>query len=185
MTLDDVRADAFRRLAEGVADRRSPFRNPALGTVDAAGAPSLRTVVLRGFDPYAATLCVHTDGRAAKVTEMRAEPRVSLHVWDDEAQIQVRVGGRATLHSGDARARAEWDRLHPGSRATYAVEQMPGTRIGDPDALSRIPESAAFQHLAVVDVAMLSLEWLHLAPEGQRRARFTFGPAPDAAWLVP
>lgn len=185
MTLDDVLADAFSRLSDGVADRRSPFRNPALGTVDAAGAPSIRTVVLRGFDPEAATLCIHTDLRAAKVAEMRAEPRVSLHVWDDEAQVQLRIDGRATLHSGDARARAEWDRLHPGSRATYATEQMPGTRIGDPAELSRISESAAFQHMAVVDIAMLALEWLHLSPDGQRRACFTFGQAPDAAWLVP
>lgn len=185
MTLDDVRADAFRRLADGMADRRSSFRTPALGTIDATGAPSLRTVVLRGFDPELLTLCIHTDLRAAKVAEMRAEPRVSLHVWDDEAQIQVRIRGWATLHSGDARAQAEWDRLHPGSRATYATERTPGTRITRPTGLGRTSEGTAFQHLAVVDIAMLTLEWLRLAPDGQRRARFTFGPAPEGAWLVP
>lgn len=185
MTLDDVRADAFRRLSDGLADRRSAFRYPVLGTLDATGAPSLRTVVLRGFDLAMAMLCIHTDVRAAKVAEMRAEPRVSLHVWDDAAQIQIRVCGRATLHSDDARARTEWDRLHPGSRATYAMEQTPGTRIGDPAEVSRMTENAAFRNLAVVDVTMLSLEWLHLAPDGQRRARFTFGVVPAATWLVP
>lgn len=183
--LDEVRADAFRRLAAGVGDHGSAFRNPALGSLDAAGAPTLRTVVLRGFDAGASTLTVHSDLRAAKVAELRADVRAALHVWDPDAQVQVRIAGRATLHAGDARARAEWDGLHAGSRAIYAVAKASGTALADPAGTGRVPEDAAFAHFAVIDIAMLSLEWLHLAPAGHRRARLTFGAAATAAWLVP
>ena len=56
-----------------------------------------------------------------------------------------------------------------------------------------MPDEAAFAHFAVIDVAVFSLEWLLLAREGHRRARFTFGgagrgaggDAGTATWLVP
>ena len=193
MTLDDVLADAHRRLAEGVSDRASPFRNVTLGSVDASGAPCVRTVVLRGFDPARSLLTVHTDLRAAKTVQVRANPLVALHAWDDAAQTQLRIGGRAALHAADARSEAEWGRLHGGSRATYAVADAPGTPITDPAAVGRVPDEAAFAHFAVIDVSVFSLEWLLLAREGHRRARFTFGgagrgaggDAGTATWLVP
>ncbi|MDM7298295.1 pyridoxamine 5'-phosphate oxidase family protein, partial [Klebsiella pneumoniae] len=150
----------------------------------ASGAPCVRTVVLRGFDPAFPLLTVHTDLRAAKTAQVRANPLVALHAWDDAAQTQLRIGGRAALHAADARAEAEWGRLHGGSRATYAVADAPGTPISDPAAVGRVPDEAAFAHFAVVDVAVLSLEWLLLAQERHRRARFTFEGAGTATWLV-
>jgi len=58
MTLDEIRADAFRLIARGVADRRSPFRTPTLATVGVDGRPRLRTVVLRAFDAAARRIVV-------------------------------------------------------------------------------------------------------------------------------
>jgi pyridoxamine 5'-phosphate oxidase len=187
MTLDEVRADAFRRLAHGPANRRSPFRDPALATVDGQGRPGLRTAVLRGFDPAARLLILHSDVRTAKVEEIRAEPHVVLHVWDRRGQVQVRVWGRASLRLGEA-ARTDWGRLRPASRATYAVAPTPGTPLDDPASADqqRLPGSEAFLNFAVIDVVMDSLDWLHLARAGNRRARFTWlGETETAAWLVP
>ena len=185
MTLDDVLAGAYYHLAEGVKDRASAFRNPALGSVDASGAPCIRTVVLRGFDPASGVLTVHADSRSAKMVQVRKNTLVALHVWDAAAQVQLRILGRAALHAADARARGEWSQLHGGTRATYAVADAPGTPITDPAALGCVPEREAFTHFAVIDVAMLSLEWLLLASSGHRRARFTFGDVRTATWLVP
>ncbi len=161
MTLDDVLTDSFRLLSRGVADRRSPFRNPALATV-AAGRPSVRTVVLRAFDPAERRLVVHTDARAAKITEVLANPAVALHAWDTGPQVQLRLVGVATVHQGDARAGAEWARLHAGSRLPYGVASVPGTVIPDPDAPVRLPDGTGFAHFAVLDIALHSLEWLRL-----------------------
>lgn len=187
MTLDEVRTDAFRRLSRGAADRRSPFRAPALATVDGQGRPGVRTAVLRSFDPAARVLTLHSDVRTAKIEEIRAEPHVMLHIWDRRAQVQLRAWGRASLRLGEA-ARAEWGRLHPGSRATYAVAPTPGTPLDDPASADqqRLPGSEAFLNFAVIEVIVDSLDWLHLARAGNRRARFTWlGGTETAAWLVP
>ncbi|MBV9748631.1 MAG: pyridoxamine 5'-phosphate oxidase family protein [Acetobacteraceae bacterium] len=187
MTLDEVRADAFRRLAHGAAHRRSPFRAPALATANGQGLPGVRTVVLRGFDPATRTLTLHSDVRTAKIEEIRTEPRVVLHTWDGRGQVQVRVWGRAALRLGEA-ARGDWSRLHPVSRTTYAVAPTPGTPLDDPASADqqRLPGSEAFLNFAVIEVVMDSLDWLHLARTGHRRARFTWlGGTETASWLVP
>ena len=188
MTLDDVRADAFARFSRGVSDRGSPFRTPAFATVDALGHPSVRTVVLRAFDPASRVLCVHTDLRAAKMDHLRARPSVALHVWDEADAVQIRVVGRATLHVGDERARAEWAGLHPGIRATYTVRPTPGTPLADPAEADRdrVDEGAAHANFAAVDVVMHGLDWLHLASGGHRRARFEWRDGQEVAtWIVP
>jgi pyridoxamine 5'-phosphate oxidase len=186
-SLDGVRADAFRRLSRGVADRRSPFRTPTLATLGGDGCPRLRTVVLRGFDPAARRITVHSDLRAAKIGEIGADPRVALHVWDDGAQAQVRLDGTAAVQSGAA-AQGEWDRLHSGSRASYRVRPTPGTVLADPAVADtdRVEGDLAFKHFAVIAVSVTAMEWLHLGRDGHRRAAFAWTDAGlQADWLVP
>ena len=187
MTLDEVQADAFRRLTRGVADRRSPARNPALATRGLDGGVSVRTVVLRNFDPVSRTLCLHSDVRTAKIAEVRADPRVMLHVWDAASQVQLRILGRAWLRLG-AEARADWDRLHPGSKATYAVRPTPSSPIKAPEEADtgQLQGSEALLNFAVIDVMMDSLDSLRLARTGNRRARFAWsGSSETACWIVP
>jgi len=130
---------------------------------------------------------VHSDVRAGKIAEIGRDERVMLHVWDDGGQVQVQAGGTAAVQTGAA-VRAEWDRLHPGSRATYRVRLTPGTARADPAAADadQVDEEAAFANFAVIGVQMTGLEWLHLGKEGHRRAAFTWnGVDHDAQWLVP
>lgn len=190
VTLDGLRARAFALLSEGVGDPRSPHHWPALATAGAGGHPSVRTVVLRGFDPDGRVLTVHTDRRAAKVAEVARDNRVSLHVYDGPRGLQLRLSGTARCHAGDATARAEWAGLHAGSRATYRVEPAPGTVLADPAGAdpAALDEAAAFAAFAVLRVEMTALEYLDLdvgrTGPGQRRARFTW-PDNGATWLVP
>ena len=187
MTLDDVQADAFRRLSQGVADRNSPFRSPAFGTVASDGRPAVRTVVLRAFDPATRIVTVHSDVRANKINEIAANPAITLHVWDEAAQVQVRLDGQASVLTGLA-VRAEWDKLHPGSRATYAVRPHPRTPLADPASADadRLDEAAAFVNFAVIRVGLTGLDWLHLARDGHRRAMFAWdGGEVSGRWVVP
>ncbi len=185
--LRDVCAGAFRLLSRGVADRRSPFRTPALATLGRDGRPRVRTVVLRGFDPAVRRLVVHSDLRAGKVREVAADPRVALHIWDDGNQVQVRLDGMAAVQP-PAAARAEWDRLPAGSRATYSVRPAPGAALDDPVTADRdrLADDAAFANFAVIAVEVEGMEWLHLAPGGHRRAAFAWpGGELEARWLTP
>lgn len=200
-TLEAVRAEAFRRLAGGVVDRHSAFHTPTLASIATDGRPELRTLVLRGFDAPTRTLRLHTDRRSGKWASLTAEPLVALHVYDAGAQLQLRLGGRATLHDEDAVAEAAWAGSRPGSRLCYAVEPGPGTPVATPPP-APVPlagrEAGTRANFAVIHLVFDRLEWLHLHHAGHRRALFLWGAEGDAeggakpgpsgsrgTWLVP
>ncbi len=183
--LEACLAEAVRLLGRGVADRRCAFHTPTLGTLGRDGAPSLRTVVLRGFDAAMRTLRVHTDARSAKAAEAAHDPRVALHFYDPGHRIQVRLAGRAALHSADAVADAAWAATQRQSRFCYAITPAPGTPIAAP-LPAPADDAGARPNFLVVCVTFDRLEWLWLAAEGHRRALFTWaGGARAGQWLTP
>lgn len=184
--LDAVLAEAFRLLARGVADRRSAFHTPTVATIGSDGAPSLRTMVLRGFDAGARTLRFHTDRRAAKFAELAAGPRVAIHIYDAAAQIQLRLQGHARWHVDDAVAAAAWDASRPQSRLCYGADIAPGSPVPAPPS-APVKADAGFAQFGVVICRVERLEWLWLAAAGHRRARFTWHDdgAREATWLTP
>lgn len=187
-SLDAVRSAAFALLAEGVAEPRSPFRGPALATMDRSGRPAVRTVILRRFAPEARRLSFHTDRRSAKYAELAARPAVALHVWDAARKVQLRLDGDAGLHVGDAVARALWDGAGPGSRAGYRQATGPGRPLPAPSAPDSLPrdEGAAFGDFVAVEIVFHCLDWLALSRHGNRRARFSWqGGGCDARWIAP
>lgn len=185
-SLDEVLTEALRLFSRGVADRRSSFRAPTLASVDAAGLPRLRTVVLRSFDPATRCLTIHTDRRSAKIREIRDRSAVALHVYDQSAALQLRLEGLAEIHLGDAVAQDAWARSAAPSRLPYAIETPPGTPVpAPPDALDDSDAGAA--NFAVLQIRFDRLEWLWLSHEGHRRAAFTWSDADGrhATWLAP
>lgn len=185
--LGETLAEALRLLGRGVADRRHPFHTPTLATLGLDGAPQARTLVLRGCDPAGRGLRLHTDRRAGKWAELRAEARCALHLYDAGAAIQLRLAGRASLHDADAVADAAWEATRPFSRRCYAVEPAPASPVAAPPPAPR-DEAGARENFAAVVFRWHALEWLWLAAEGHRRARFTWpdsADGPEATWLVP
>lgn len=184
--LEDALAGAFALLARGVADRRSPLHTPTLATRGTDGAPNARTVVLRAFDAATRRLRLHTDRRSAKATELAADPRVMLHGYDAGAQIQLRIAGRASLHQTDALAEDAWAGSRASSRMCYSAAEAPGASVAMPPPAPRDTEGGRTNFLAVV-IAMDSLDWLLLAHEGHRRARFAWDEAGalSASWIAP
>ena len=184
--LDGALAGALGLLARGVADRRSPLHTPTLATRGADGAPNARTVVLRAFDAGTRRLRVHTDRRSAKAAELAADPRVMLHGYDAAAEAQLRIAGRASLHHADALAETAWTASRAFSRMCYAAAQPPGAAVAAPPPAPRDAEAGRDNFMAVV-ITMDSLDWLLLAHEGHRRARFAWDGAGrlSASWIAP
>jgi hypothetical protein len=184
--LDEVLAEAYRLLARGVADRRSAFRTPTIATVGPDGAPRIRTIVLRRFEPAARRLTLHTDRRAAKLSEIDHQPRVAVHVYDARGAVQVRLSARAAVHVADDLAREAWAAGVPSSHTCYAVSPAPGTAVAAPPPAPTDPD-AGFANFAVLALTFDTLEWLWLYHGGHRRARFTWADdgSRGAAWLVP
>ncbi|WP_353210780.1 pyridoxamine 5'-phosphate oxidase family protein [Rhodovarius sp.] len=182
--LEAAREAAFALLARGAVDRRSPIHTPNLATIGADGAPRLRTLVLRSFDPASRSLRLHTDRRSEKASEIIADPRVSLHGYDPEQRIQLRLQCLASLHCDDAVAEAGWNASRDFSRMCYAITPGPGHPAAAPPPAPTDAVSGR-ENFAVIQLIFNEMEWLWLAADGHRRARFTWGQQPIATWLVP
>jgi 3-hydroxyisobutyrate dehydrogenase len=194
LTFASVLAEIWAQLADGQRLRHSPFHQAVLATSSPRG-PSARYVVLRQVDRERGVLGFHTDRRSEKWAELDRDPRVALCFFGHS--VQVRAEGRVVLHHDDAEAELAWKRTGLMSRRCYLAESAPGTAMPRPD--SGLPphlskdrpteaESVAGRaNFAVVSVPLQRIEWLHLAFEGHRRARFSrigFGPW-RGEWLVP
>lgn len=188
--LDGSLAEAWRLLQDGVADRKAPFHTPSVATVAGDGTPRVRTVVLRKVDAEARWLQVHTDRRSGKVAELSANPAAALHFYDPEAKVQLRLRGRAAVHADDAVADAAWAATRPFSRACYRIDPGPGTPLAAPDGYAE-PEpddpEVGREIFRVIRVSIAEIEWLYLAAQGHRRARFAWDADGrlEAGWLVP
>lgn len=186
---DDLAAslqEAFRLLADAVPNRRSAFHTPTIASLDDAGAPSLRTIVLRGFDAEARTLRFHTDRRSDKARGIARDPRVMMHFYDAALHIQLRVAGCAVLHLEDAVADAAWAASRSSSRMCYAAPDASGAVVPVPPAAPQDAEIGR-PHFAAVVIGFHRLEWLWLAAAGHQRARFIWDDVGNltADWIAP
>jgi pyridoxine/pyridoxamine 5'-phosphate oxidase len=184
-------AHAWAMMGRGVADRRSAFHTPFVATVDETGAPSQRVMVLRAADSAARTLRLHTDQRSAKLTHIAQHPRMSLAVYDSAAKLQLRLSAVARVHATDFVADAAWLASRPQSRLCYEQPISPGQPLAAP--LPEWPADERFAkgedgrpNFAVLIAEVDVIEWLYLAIEGHRRARWTWRTNEwHGSWIAP
>ena len=163
--LDALAAHVADRLTAAAETRRGGWRTPVLATTTPDG-PSARVVVLRSIEPPARRLELFTDARSAKVSEIGADPRVALTFWDDGAQEQLRVTGRASAVTDPAVVAARWRAIGTTGQALYG---------GD---------AARF---VVIGLSWTAWDWLWIGGEPHRRARYSWDQAGrrGAAWTAP
>lgn len=195
--LDDVLDLVWKQAEAGAVDPSHPFRTPTFGTAG-NDQPQLRTVVLRSAQRDTRSLSFHSDRRADKIEEVRANERIAWHVWMPERSLQVRMRGRATVHTDDALADRMWEAEPPESLGHYLNDDPPATAIDEPvdelpDAfhegtLTEEDVAAGRPHFAVVRTVIDEIDALHLQPGNHQRALFTWDTASNAfsgSWLVP
>jgi pyridoxine/pyridoxamine 5'-phosphate oxidase len=158
-------AHCWQMLVRASRDRKAEWRTPVLATVGLDGAPRARVLVLRKVEPGAGLLWLHTDVRASKIAELRAEPRAALTFWDSRRALQLRVEGLARIESDPAVLAEAWARVPEGSRRNYATVAAPGSRLTDDAAY--LADGAA--NFAVIAMRVERLEWLWLGPVVHQR----------------
>lgn len=184
------------RLVRGGADRKSAFHTPVIASVAADGEPRQRVMVLRKCDQAARTMRFHTDVRSDKVTEIGGGAVVSALGYDPTAKIQIRVSGRASVESEGVVADTAWAASNASSRRCYLASLGPGTVNDEPTSglpasvEGRVPDIAETEagraNFAVMMVIVDALEWLYLAHNGHRRARFAWDDGEwRGVWLIP
>lgn len=98
-----ARPDPFAQFAawfeEALASELPEPNAMALATADAAGRPSLRMVLIKGFD--ARGFVWYTNYESRKGRDLDANPQASLLFWWAELERQVRIEGRVERVSDD------------------------------------------------------------------------------------
>jgi pyridoxamine 5'-phosphate oxidase len=87
----------------------------ALATADAGGRPSVRMVLLKGFDQRGFAFFTNYESR--KAVELRENARASLLFWWDRLHRQVRIEGRV-------------EKVDAAESDAYFDERPRGSRIG-------------------------------------------------------
>jgi hypothetical protein len=192
--LPEILAKAWTLLVRGGADRRSPVHTPVVASVDAAGLPQARVMVLRKADPVTATLRFHTDGRSPKVAQLDGRP-VAVLAYHAGENIQLRISGTARIGRDDAAVDGIWTQSTTFARRCYMAEQAPGTPL--PGPASGLPAwiegrqpteeqiAPARPNFAVLWVDVAAIDWLHLANSGHRRALFRRDDGWAGVWAAP
>lgn len=137
---DQELSELWDQLTAGVAEGPHPFHTASLATVGthsgASVAAEVRTVVLRYVDRKRWRVDLHTDLRSPKVAEIRANPAVSLLLYDAPGKRQLRVKGRATIHNQDDLTAERWETVRSQSRLCYRTPVAPGSPV---PAVSDVP----------------------------------------------
>jgi pyridoxamine 5'-phosphate oxidase len=136
----DVDPDPLRQLARWFEEARAVVRAPeamALATADASGAPSVRMVLLKGFDESG--LVFYTNVTSRKGAELAANPRAALLLHWDPLGRQVRVEGRVEPVSADEADAYFAGRPRGAQIGAHASEQS--TVLASRDELERRVEA--------------------------------------------
>ncbi len=196
--LDSVLADVWQRLGRAAKDRRAAMHTPVVATITRAGLPSQRVMVLRSFDRASATLRFHTDSRAAKAEQVGSGSPVSILGYDAGAKRQFRLSGTARIETDTPAADQAWTESTLFARRCYLADPAPGT-VSDqpvsglaPDIEGRKPEdddevAPGRANFALLMAEIDTIEFLHLAHTGHRRAMFVRSAEGlwQGEWLVP
>ena len=167
-------------LALGLADAGHIARRPTFATTSPNGWPEARTVVLRGVDPTAGTVTVHTDIYSDKIKSLQANLRAALHIWDAEQALQIRLQTEVTIQSGDA-VRALWQKIPDHAQQSYGVIPPPGASIETALDYIKQPDPATF---AVLICTVVHIDAVHLGTD-HRRASFSRDRHWQGQWLSP
>jgi hypothetical protein len=188
VSLDDLCQRLWIELGVAAGQVGNPWRCPVLSTVSPAG-PEARVVVLRSVDPAARELTAHSDLRASKVGQLRADDRSVWVFYDPLARVQMRARCRVTVHDSDGRTQEAWRRTPVVNRMNYLQRHPPGEVITAPSVgwENRLEDRPEFG-LLVARVEELDALWLK--ETGHLRARFTWmetvgGTRWHGDWIAP
>jgi hypothetical protein len=178
-TLDSIEARVWQELANTAINRSHGWRVASLATLDANGEADARSVVIREVDVERHELVFFTDARSPKVAQFAANPKGTLVMWSGELGWQLRLKVMLRVETAGLAVSSRWARLKmTPATYDYLSPLPPGTPLEHPQ-----PERGTRGHFAVVTAEVVSIDWLCLRDEGQRRA--LFAPPEPARWLQP
>ena len=181
--------EAENLISDGVENSKSMFHTPVLSSF-VEKTISTRTVVLREFDSKNRTLRFHTDSRSGKIEELKENSISSVHGYDPDLKVQIRLKGKTSLHIDNEISKKAWAESREMSKMCYSVKDSPGNKISSPEPFDLIKEEIdielGYNNFAVLHFNYDSLEFLFLKGAGHRRSLFDWSSDQlKSSWLIP
>ena len=181
--------EAENLISDGVENSKSMFHTPVLSSF-VEKTISTRTVVLREFDSKNRTLRFHTDSRSGKIEELKENSISSVHGYDPDLKVQIRLKGKTSLHIDNEISKKAWAESREMSKICYSVKDSPGNKISSPEPFDLIKEEInielGYNNFAVLHFSYDSLEFLFLKGAGHRRSLFDWSSDQlESSWLIP
>ncbi|MCX7337243.1 MAG: pyridoxamine 5'-phosphate oxidase family protein [Pelagibacterales bacterium] len=191
--IDLILDEIWSLLQRGVVDRNEDFRLPVV-IVSATDSAEGRIVVLRGAFKEKNILRFHTDFRSSKIKSLKENKKIYFVFYNKKRKIQVRAEGVAIVHKDNEITKEAWTKTQMMSRKCYLSPQAPGDFINDSasdlskDMGNEMPtyeqSEIGYKNFCVIESKIKSFEWLYLASQGHRRAKFMLDEN-KSTWLVP
>ncbi len=184
-------------LEDGATNRRAAAHHPVAATIDADGYPSQRVMILRESNWAQSSLRFHTDLRSDKITHVASQRGASMLIYDEAAKLQIRLSGTLSLGT-EAAAEAAWTASTEFARRCYMTQSAPGGAVNAP--MSGLPAwiegkqptldmlHDARENFAILLFQFDRIDWLYLANNGHRRAKFVRDAVSgiwQGNWLIP
>ena len=193
--LDKIFIKIWHLLNLGLANRDAPFHIPTFICGFNENFDG-RKVVLRGVDEKKSTLWFHSDIRSRKIEVLKSNPKCSLLFYDKFEKIQLRLVGNAKINYQNYFTENSWKKTAHMSRQCYLGNKAPGSNTlvptsglsKDVDNLKYTLEESniGYKNFCVVEIFIISIEWLYLAAKGHRRALFSLNKKElEKKWLIP
>ena len=181
--------EAENLISDGVENSKSMFHTPVLSSF-VEKTISTRTVVLREFNSKKRTLRFHTDNRSGKIEELKENSISSVHGYDPDLKVQIRLKGKTSLHIDNEISKKAWAESREMSKMCYSVKDSPGNKISSPEPFDLIKEEIdielGYNNFAVLHFSYDSLEFLFLKGAGHRRSLFDWSSDQlESSWLIP
>jgi pyridoxamine 5'-phosphate oxidase len=173
--LNDLFKSIWDALRAGAGAGRSPFSLLQAATVGVNGYPKVRTIVLRDAKENLARLSFHTDNRSEKVRELRERPAVSIHGYDPERLVQIRLEGTTSFVTDETEKMAVWNSSRPRTLILYRSPLASGSVIDDPAqaATTDVADSMlGYENFCLVHVSVQHIDYLDVSSEPHQRAQF-------------
>ena len=170
--------EIWKRLGSAADNNDDPMRLHVVATVDRNNRPNARTLVLRGARRDESLIWFHTDVRTPKVEHLRANPSVCAVCYDPRIGLQLRIDGIASIHHNDRLSRRHWSQYDLAVRYAYGISHCPGEPLAENDPRLRTArrhlaegrDDEGFEHFAVIEMRVESIDWFQSTAMTQRRA---------------
>ncbi len=178
--LDDFLDFGWSQIYRGMADKKSPARQPTFVTSSADGFPNARTLVMRRSDRENNQIEFHTDTASSKMTELEKNPRAGIHIWLPKVQLQIQMDVVVEIKVGDITI-PYWNNVPTNSRVTYGTIPSPGNVIESPFANDYAPNQKRFAILVchIESVQLLLLGDKHVRANYKKKNNW------QGEWLSP